>query len=101
MRRPQGYLIVTDPDVPGQLERDTITCSHCQRVIFIKPGTGATVYLFPQVDGRVVEKMGAFCRLCMAAICLRCHHQGGCAPWEQQMEAMESRERFRRSAGLT
>lgn len=103
MRRPGGYLVITDPDAPGglDLERDTITCSHCQRIVEVKPGTGATVYLIPRLSINGVaqpyhEEMGAFCRLCMKPVCLECHGIGTCTPWEKQMEAIEAKFRFRR-----
>ena len=62
----------------------TSTCFHCSRVIFLKPNPdGSPVY--------------GHCKLCDKIICAQCHAKGGCTPWEKQMEAMESRDRFRRA----
>ena len=95
MRRPGGYAIAVDPD-EGTAEYDTITCGHCQQVVFVKPGTGCTEYLTQDVRGFFTGETepGAFCRLCMHAICLRCHDGGGCTPWERRMERIESRDRM-------
>lgn len=100
MYRPQGYAVIADPDAPMPvLERDTVTCGHCQRIVETKAGTVATVYLV--FDGqRYHEEPGAGCRVCMRAICLPCYEKGTCTPWERRMEAIEARDRFLRSAGI-
>lgn len=90
--RHRGYVTVVDPDAPVW-ERDTCTCGHCQRVIFLKAGAGVTTYLIQHTDGRWTEEAGAFCRCCMRPICLRCHDVGTCRPFEKQIEAMEARGR--------
>lgn len=101
MRQVTGYATIVDPDQPF-FERDTITCFHCQQVVFIKPGTASTVYLIWDPVANVWrEEPGAGCRVCMRPICLPCYVAGGCTPWEKQMEAAEARDRFLRSAGLT
>ena len=93
MPRLGGYATIADPDRP-LFERDTVACGHCQKVVFVKPGTGATVYLILHVDDaqgahRWVEEAGAFCRICMRPVCLRCHGEGGCRPFERLLEQME------------
>lgn len=100
MRKPQGYGIWVG-DGPAQ-EADSITCGHCNRVVFVKPGTGATVYLVFGVDPRLPphEEAGAFCRVCMRAVCLACHAIGTCTPFERRLEVAEARDRFARQAGL-
>jgi hypothetical protein len=99
-RQVTGYATVVEPDQPI-VERDTITCGHCQRVIFVKPGTASTVYLiFDRTRWAWIEEPGAFCRTCMSAICLPCCDAGRCTPWEQRLEASESRDRLRRAAGV-
>lgn len=90
-----GYATITMPDAP-MLECDTRTCGHCQRIVFVKPGTASTVYLVSHRDGSVTEEMGACCRVCMSAICLSCLDVGTCTPWERRMEQSESRDRLRR-----
>lgn len=100
MIRPGGYAIIVDPEAPT-IEFDTVTCNHCQQVVRVKAGSAMTVYYMRNAAGVLVEEAGAFCRLCMAPICLNCHARGVCVPWEKQMEAMEARDRFLRSAGIS
>lgn len=99
MRRPQGFAVTSDPGSDRPLrEEDTITCGHCQQLVFIRPGTGATVYrIFDEILWRWIEVPGAFCRTCMRAVCLTCHARGGCLPWEKMIERMEAKDRFTRS----
>lgn len=111
MLRPQGYSQIIDPALPT-VERDTITCGHCQRIVFVKPGTGSTVYLIPHkpkdskdLDAlkRFDEEPGAFCRVCMRAVCLQCHDRGTCQPAEKFLETIEKqgrRQQFLRSIGI-
>jgi hypothetical protein len=98
--KPQGYATIIDPDAPVQ-ELDSCQCGHCQKVIFVKPRSASTVYLIPTgVPGRFTEEPGAFCRVCMRPVCLRCHDQGRCTPFERALEKSEARDRLRRSIGL-
>lgn len=97
--RATGYAYVVDPDGP-RLEFDTVTCAHCQQVVRVKAGTAATVYFVRRPTGELAEEGGAFCRVCMRAICLNCHETGRCTPWERRMERSESRDRLRRAAGV-
>lgn len=90
MRLPLGYATWTDPERP-LVERDTTRCGHCGCVIFVKPGHGATVYLVQHRDGRWTEQPGAGCRVCMAAVCLACYHDGRCLPLERSLEQAERR----------
>lgn len=100
MRHAGGYATIVEPDRP-LVELDTCVCGHCQRVIFTKPGSASTVYLLPtQVVGQYREEPGAFCRVCMRVVCLRCHDLGRCTPWERRLEVAESRERLRRAVGV-
>jgi hypothetical protein len=99
MRTPQGYATIFDPDRP-LVERDTITCSHCQRIVFVKPGTGATTYLFPQMQGPDKEEPGAFCTTCMSAICIQCCAEGTCTPFMKKLELYEKRQRLLRAVGV-
>jgi hypothetical protein len=100
VRTPTGYATIVEPDRP-LVERDTCTCGHCQRIIFTKPHTAATVYLV--LDRRTLtwrEEAGAFCRVCMRPVCLTCHAEGRCTPWERKLEVAEARERFLQAAGI-
>ena len=96
--RPKGYSVVTDPD-EGITEHDTITCVHCQMIVFVKPGSGYTIYLIYQGNGKYREEPGAFCGKCMKPICIKCHNNGHCIPWEKKLERIESKDRFRRQVG--
>jgi len=104
MQKPHGYVtIVSDGPL---VERDSVTCGHCQRIVLVKPGTAGTVYLIRQLDGSPdVEVEGAGCMVCArnglaTPVCLRCHRIGKCIPWERRVEQAEARGRFLRSAGL-
>lgn len=100
MARPTGYATIVDPDRP-LVERDTVRCGHCTGVIFVKPGTAATTYLVLDRQTQAWrEEPGAFCRVCMRPVCLRCHDLGRCLPFERRLEASERRDRLRRAAGL-
>lgn len=90
MLNPKGVGTWIDPAADRPLEeRDSTNCGHCDRVIFVKAGTVATIYLITHRDGRVTEEPGAFCRCCMRPVCLRCHEIGSCTPFERWLEAKE------------
>lgn len=104
MRNPQGYVQIVG-DATKTLgvtnhEGDSITCGHCNVVVLVKPGFGPTVYLYPQMDGTVKEEAGAFCRVCMKPVCLRCHAKGHCTPLMRRIERMEARSRFLAQVGV-
>lgn len=95
MLRPQGQATVYGDRL---IEHDTIACGHCNRIIFVKPGSASTVYIFYQLIGPPREEPGAFCRVCMRPVCLRCHDVGTCTPLERHLEELEARGRLQRSA---
>ncbi len=72
VRRPQGQITISEPDVALQ-EYDTQNCCHCSKVFKVVPGSGT--------------KRG-FCFLCSAVTCgsTACD---GCVPMERQLELME------------
>ncbi len=80
MRRAQGYAVVTPADGPVQ-ECDTITCAHCNTVVFIKAGQDPS-------------EMGGFCQLCFKHICGPCVDELKCTPFEKKLEVHEARGRF-------
>lgn len=99
MLRPHGQItIVGDfamaPAEGGKIERDTITCGHCQRLVFVKPNTVSTVYLIPQFMAPDKEEPGAGCAICRRAVCLTCYADGRCHTWERKIEEMEQRGRL-------
>ena len=98
MRR-LGYAVFTEEG--GVREYDTRTCGHCGCVIFVKPGTGGTVYLLPRRSPleSYLEEMGAHCRMCNTPVCLACHADGRCTPIEKWLEQQEARGRLLRSVG--
>ena len=83
MLRPQGWACATGPD--QHVERDTITCAHCNAIQVVEPPPA-------------VPKSG-FCRLCMKHICSRCIDKA-CLPFEKRLERIEARDRLRRAAGV-
>ena len=95
MRNPQGYLTIVG--VGPQVERDTVTCGHCQQIVVVKPGSAATVYLVPDGHGHTTEEPGACCRVCMRPVCLACHAQGRCMPWERRLARAERRQQLLRA----
>ena len=99
MIRPQGHVSIVGDGIFQ--EYDTITCGHCNRIVMVKSGTGSTVYFLPQMAGPHKEEPGAMCRMCMRAICLKCHDEGRCYPLERRIEEMEARGRFLQAVGTT
>jgi len=93
MLRADGYALIVDPTIGRPIvEYDTIQCGHCQRIVRVKPGTAATVFLLPtDVPHMHKEEAGAFCGRCMRAICLPCHHAGVCRPFELWLDEQESK----------
>lgn len=90
-----GYTTVVEPDRPT-IQHDTIQCGHCDAVVELKPGAWITVYLiyvgFDETNHPIyIEEAGAFCRVCMRPICLRCHDLGSCVPFEKKLARMEGR----------
>ncbi len=82
MRNPGGYARITGPSGKLAQEADTITCFHCQRVVFVK------------------RQPGGFCRTCMSHICGPCVGRGSCTPWLKQIEASEQAAYRRRQWDL-
>lgn len=88
-----GYLLVTDPS-GGDRERDTLTCSHCQRQVVIAPVTGS------DTSAQRLDRCGQ----CHKTICTPCAAELTrtlkCAPWEARLDAIERRARLRKAAGV-
>ena len=80
MLRPGGYAMRIDPS--GTTERDTITCSHCSRILFVKPRQDPST-------------LGGFCLKCMRHICGPCVDKDTCVPWEKKLEQFEAAARRR------
>lgn len=83
MLREGGYLIGTTDDGPP-IERSTLTCGHCNRIVIVKPKCDPA-------------DLGGLCKVCMKLICPQCYGLDRCDPFEKKLERAEARDRFRRS----
>jgi hypothetical protein len=72
VRNPHGYAVWTGGDGPD-LEMDSVTCVHCNTVVFVKTD---------------LSNIG-FCTKCMDQLCGACADKGTCTPWEKRLEQME------------
>ena len=70
--RPAGTLIITDPDLPHTVHKDTMQCVHCGRHWVVVPGSG---------------RVRGWCKKCMGPHCGKTCER--CVPFEKQLEAME------------
>lgn len=78
-KKPGGYALWFNGDGPN-IERDSVTCCHCNKVVFIDPL-------------RPIEEFTGWCMACMKFICFQCVERGECAPLERQLEQMEKAHR--------
>ena len=78
--RVEGYAIITN-DWGATQEMDTFTCSHCNGIQFIRPGSGT---------------QRGYCYNCNHPTCgkERCLN---CVPFERMIEEMEGRSRLRQA----
>lgn len=60
------------------MECDSITCCHCNRVVFV------TV-------GKPIEAETGWCMRCFKFICKTCEATGVCVPFEERLRQIESR----------
>lgn len=68
----RSYAIASSPE--STREWDTLTCCHCQRIIFIEVGK---------------DIPGGFCDKCNKNTCEACHQIGTCRPFEKWLEEVE------------
>jgi hypothetical protein len=85
MRNPGGYSIIIEPGKPD-LEQETFTCKHCNRVVFVEPFMDAADF-------------GGRCTLCDGLICPDCVGKG-CDPFEEKLKRMEAQHEARKSYGI-
>lgn len=78
--RAKGYLVETGPC--GTIERETFTCSHCNRVGEVR-------------ERNAGQMLGVVCHSCFAYICPDCARVGRCEPFERKLEALERSARLR------
>lgn len=94
MIRPQGYAVTQQPG-KADVEEDTLTCAHCNLIIFLPAG-----FILP---ADLVRK----CTSCDRFVCADCGgnaivfddqtgrvEQAACDPFEKKLERMEARGRF-------
>ena len=86
MRKPQGYSVIVEPG-RADIECDTVTCIHCNGVVFV-------------AAGKDPSDLGGFCVLCNRNICAACASTGKCDPFEKKLERIESRGRFFQAVGV-
>lgn len=86
MRKPQGYSLVVEPG-KGNVEQDTITCIHCNGIVFVDAGQDPS-------------ELGGFCTMCNRNICAGCAATGRCDPFEKKLERSERRGQLLRAAGV-
>lgn len=88
MPQSRGYAVLTGPE--GAREWDTMTCSHCCRVVDIKPFTP-------------YDQVGGHCRACDKFICAACETKRAagtpCVTIERFCDIVEAQERARRTYG--
>lgn len=90
MRNPGGYAVVVQPD-EDMIERDTVTCAHCNCIVTVNPKLDP----MKQTQFRVIE--AECCRMCMHHVCPVCAGQMKCEPFEKKLEGMERRYRNERA----
>jgi hypothetical protein len=80
---PRGYLTIVEPG-KKTVERDTITCGHCNSIVIVKPGQDPAT-------------MGGFCLRCMKHTCNKQACNANCTPFMKKIEKAEQQDRFRRA----
>lgn len=85
MRRPGGYGVLTDAN-GKQHEHDSFTCSHCQRIVAVKP------FMDPAA-------IGGLCYVCSKHICPQCVGQP-CDEIQRKLDRWEASYNARKSYGL-
>lgn len=76
-----GYLVESGPNGIVR-ENSTFTCSHCQKIVPVKPFCDAA-------------DAGGLCKSCMGLICDLCVDKASCDPIEKKVERMEREGRAR------
>jgi hypothetical protein len=64
MRRPGGYLVITDPAKARPKEWDTFTCRHCQTMVRVKPFCDPA-----DMGGLCSCGCGLICKACVGKPC--------------------------------
>lgn len=85
MRKPQGLATWTTPE-GKQVEAETFTCGHCQKIVFVKPKCDPA-------------DAGGLCKLCMTLICPKCAGDTKCDIFEKKLLRLEARDRLMQAMG--
>lgn len=93
-----GYATIVDPTSSRTVEMDTITCAHCQRLVFLHDTTGRRKRAEDVNAGK--HDPGGFCRCCKSNICGPCADKGTCTPFMKKIEAIEARARLMCAIGV-
>ena len=88
MSRPRGYAVISDPALARPIERDTVTCNHCNAIVFCH-----------DKQGRALHGVLVHCHGCGREICVKCAEQPKCTPLEKRLALIESRARLRSAVG--
>lgn len=81
-QRQGGYLLVRNADGKGRdVESDTFSCRHCNRVVKVPPGADPA-------------SLGRWCSSCDGLLCAGCSSHLGCAHVERRMDMIERRARI-------
>jgi len=95
--RAHGRALVWGPKRGDRVERDFVSCTHCQAVIELQPGLGRTAPAAPSGEA-------AWCDQCGAWVCPTEACASVCVPFIKQVEKQISdqyhREQFARMAGI-
>ncbi len=73
--RPHGVILISDPDLPHEVQIDVMTCVHCQQAWIVRPGSG---------------RVRGFCTRCHGVTCgsRACCECAG--PMEKRVELYEA-----------
>lgn len=89
MQQRGGYALLIDPAAPHVVERDTFSCSHCNRVVMLH-----------DTNGKRLESVAVHCHGCDARVCVPCAEHAKCDPLEEKLKRSEARGAFFRSVGV-
>lgn len=96
-KQAEGVISITLPS-GATIERKTATCAHCDKIVFVQPGTDGTSPLSPLAEQEFDPP--AVCHICWALVCADCHRKGTCTPLEERLRKIEAKSNFYRAAGL-
>jgi hypothetical protein len=84
--RVTGYASSVHGVTGRTIEQDTITCAHCNALVFLHDDSGKRL---------AAEKIGGLCATCLKPICPKCAGHP-CRPFERALARAEGRDRMLR-----